>query len=101
MAVLTDSTATGQRAPALQAGLILIVDGHSYLYRAFHAIRQLNAPDGRPVNALYGFIRMLGKLRARFQPGHLAVVWDGGLCAERLAALPTYKATRAVTPPLL
>ena len=80
---------------------MLIVDGHSYLYRAFHAIRQLNAPDGRPVNALYGFIRMLAKLRARFQPGHLTVVWDGGLCAERLAALPSYKATRAATPPLL
>lgn len=81
--------------------LFLIVDGHSYVYRAFHAIRQLNAPDGRPTNAIYGFIKMLGKLRTRFEPTHLAVVWDGGLCSERLAVYPGYKASRAAMPSLL
>src|SRR5688572_28739875 len=48
----------------------LIVDGHSYAYRAFHAIRQLSAPDGRPTNAIYGFIKMLAKLRGRFEPNY-------------------------------
>ena len=64
---------------------LLIVDGHAYAYRAFHAIRDLRAPDGRPTNALYGFIKMLTKLRAVIEPTHLIVVWDGGLSAERMA----------------
>ncbi len=79
-------------------GRLLIVDGHAYAYRAFHAIRQLSAPDGRPTNAIFGFIKMLGKLRAALQPTHGIVVWDGGLNAERLAALPAYKAQRPPMP---
>lgn len=85
----------------MNQSLFLIVDGHSYVYRAFHAIRQLNAPDGRPTNAIYGFIKMLAKLRSRLQPTYLAVVWDGGLCPERMALFPSYKAKRAAMPPLL
>ena len=44
---------------------LLIVDGHAYAYRAFYAIRSLSSPTGRPTNAIYGFIKMLGKMRAR------------------------------------
>jgi DNA polymerase-1 len=77
---------------------LLIVDGHAYAYRAFHAIRDLRAPDGRPTNALYGFIKMLTKLRAVIEPTHLIVVWDGGLSAERMALLPEYKAQRPPMP---
>ena len=77
---------------------LLIVDGHAYAYRAFHAIRDLRAPDGRPTNALYGFIKMLAKLRAVIEPTHSMVVWDGGLSAERLAVLPEYKAQRPAMP---
>jgi len=77
---------------------LLIIDGHAYAYRAFHAIRRLTAPDGRPTNAIFGFIKMLGKLRASLQPTHLIVVWDGGLSAERMAALPEYKAQRPAMP---
>jgi DNA polymerase-1 len=74
------------------------VDGHAYAYRAFHAIRSLNAPDGSPTNAIYGFIKMLGKLRAAVQPTHAVVIWDGGLAPERMAALPGYKAQRPPMP---
>lgn len=77
---------------------LLIVDGHAYAYRAFHAIRSLRAPSGRPTNAVYGFIKMLDKLRATLEPTHLLVVWDGGLSADRMAALPGYKAQRPEMP---
>jgi len=77
---------------------LLIIDGHSYAYRAFHAIRELHSPSGQPTNAIYGFIKMLGKLRATVVPTHWIVVWDGGLSAERLAALPEYKAQRPEMP---
>lgn len=76
----------------------LIVDGHAYAYRAFHAIRSLNSPDGRPTNAIYGFIKMLARMREWAPASHVAVVWDGGLAAERIALLPAYKAQRPPMP---
>jgi DNA polymerase I len=77
---------------------LLIVDGHAYAYRAFHAIRRLRSPDGQPTNAIYGFIKMLAKMRAAMEPACLVVVWDGGLDAGRMAALPEYKAHRPGMP---
>jgi DNA polymerase-1 len=77
---------------------LLIVDGHCYAYRAFFGIASLTSPSGRPTNAIYGFIRMLGKARDRARPWRTVVVWDGGLAAERMALLPDYKAQRASMP---
>ena len=77
---------------------LLIVDGHAYAYRAFHAIRELRGPAGQPTNAIYGFVKMLDKMRGALEPAHLIVVWDGGLSAERMAALPEYKAQRPEMP---
>jgi DNA polymerase-1 len=77
---------------------ILIVDGHGYAYRAFYAIRGLSSPAGRPTNAIFGFIKMLARMRAAVKPTHGLVVWDGGLSAERRAALPEYKAQRPDMP---
>jgi len=77
---------------------LLLVDGHAYAYRAFHAIRSLNAPDGSPTNAVFGFVKMLQKMEATLKPTHRLVLWDGGLAGERLAALPGYKADRPPTP---
>jgi DNA polymerase I len=82
-------------------GRLLIVDGHAYAYRAFYAIRSLSSPSGSATNAIYGFIRMLAKIRARLQPTHVAVVWDGGLAAERMTLLPAYKAQRPEMPSAL
>ncbi len=76
----------------------MIIDGHAYAYRAFHAIRDLHSPTGQPTNAIYGFVKMLAKMRATVEPTHLIVVWDGGLSAERMAALPEYKAQRPEMP---
>ena len=77
---------------------LLIVDGHAYAYRAFHAIRGLKSPSGGPTNAIYGFVKMLEKMRAAIAPTHLMVVWDGGLSAGRTAVLPEYKAHRPEMP---
>ena len=77
---------------------MLIVDGHSYAYRAFHAIRSLNSPTGAPTNAIFGFIKMTQKMQAQLKPSHLAVVWDGGLAAERMAEHPEYKTHRPPIP---
>ncbi len=77
---------------------LLIVDGHAYAYRAFHAIRELSGPSGQPVNAIYGFVKMLQKMRLALAPSHLIVVWDGGLDAGRLAAHPEYKSHRPEMP---
>ena len=90
--------ASTEPTPDPAAGRLLLVDGHAYAYRAFHAIRQLNGPDGAPTNAIFGFVKMLAKLRLLLQPTHLAVVWDGGLAAERMALLPEYKAQRPPMP---
>lgn len=78
--------------------LFVVVDGHAYAHRAFHAIAQLNAPDGQPTNAVYGFIRMLDKIIEKLNPTHLLVVWDGGLDEERKASLPEYKKNRPPMP---
>jgi len=83
---------------APERGLLLIVDGHCYAYRAFFGISSLTSPSGQPTNAIYGFIRMLGRMQARLQPSHAVVVWDGGLAAERMSLLPEYKAQRAEMP---
>ncbi len=77
---------------------MLIVDGHAYAYRAFHAIRQLTSPTGAPTNAIYGFIKMLGKMLTQLQPSHGLVVWDGGLAAERMTEHPEYKTQRPPMP---
>jgi len=80
------------------ANRLLIVDGHAYAYRSFHAIRHLNSPSGAPTNAIYGFIKTLGKMRDQLAPTHVAVIWDGGLHAQRMEAHPDYKAQRPPMP---
>ena len=84
--------------PPAKNSKLLIVDGHAYAYRAFHAIRQLTSPSGAPTNAIYGFIKMLGKMQAQLTPSHAVVVWDGGLAAERMAEHPEYKQQRPPMP---
>jgi DNA polymerase-1 len=86
----------GPDSPARQR--LLLVDGHAFAYRAFFAIRSLSSPDGAATNAIYGFIRMLGRMQTRVRPSHIAVVWDGGLAPERMALLPEYKAQRPEMP---
>jgi DNA polymerase-1 len=92
------NTGTKALAPGKFVDRLLIIDGHAYAYRAFHAIRDLRSPGGQPTNAIYGFVKMLAKMRAAIGPSHLMVVWDGGLSAERTALWPEYKAQRPGMP---
>lgn len=85
--------------PAQALRRLLLVDGHAYAYRAFYAIRSLRGPDGAPTNAVFGFVKMMLKLRDTLCPEAVVVVWDAGLSAERTAALPGYKANRPPMPP--
>jgi len=91
-------TAPGAHAPRPS---LLLVDGHAYAYRSFHAIRNLSSPSGHPTNAIFGFVKALKTLESSLAPTHLAVVWDGGLAADRLALLPEYKAQRPPMPDAL
>lgn len=77
---------------------ILIVDGTAIAYRAFYAVRGLSTRDGRPTNALFGFIRMLRQLEAQWHPARIVVAFDGGSPADRLEKCPDYKAQRAPMP---
>jgi len=67
-------------------------------YRAFYAVRDLSTRDGTPTNALFGFVRMLRQLEARWHPDRLVVAFDGGSPARRLDKCPAYKAQRAPMP---
>jgi len=78
---------------------LLLVDAYSLIYRAFYAIRNLTGPRGEPVNAIYGFTKMLRKLRTDHNPTHWGVVFDLGAPRQRLAILPSYKEQRPPTPP--
>ncbi|MDD5284511.1 MAG: DNA polymerase I [Desulfuromonadaceae bacterium] len=77
---------------------LYLVDGSSYIYRAYFAIRHLSSPSGHPTNAIYGFIQMLLKLLKDYNPEHLAVVFDAGRTTFRTEMYPEYKANRAAMP---
>jgi len=77
---------------------LILVDGTAVLYRAFYAIKDLSTGDGRPTNAIFGFIRTLKQLQQLWEPTHWMVAFDGGLPEERLELMETYKAQRPAMP---
>lgn len=77
---------------------LYLVDGSSYIYRAYYAIRHLSSPSGFPTNAIYGFVQMLLKLLKDYNPQHVAVVFDAGRTTFRTEMYPEYKANRAAMP---
>lgn len=73
----------------------IIIDGNSLMHRAFHAVPPtMNAPDGRPTNAVFGFIQMLIKLIEDFHPKAIVCAFDAGIPDFRMEALGEYKAQR-------
>ena len=77
---------------------LLLVDGSSYLYRAFHGLPDLRSPQGEPTGAIYGVINMLRKLRSDYKPDYLACVMDAKGKTFRDDWYPEYKATRTPMP---
>jgi DNA polymerase-1 len=78
--------------------LLLLVDGSSYLYRAYHALPNLTGPDKFPTGAIHGFIAMLKKLRADHPAAHAACVFDAKGKTFRDDWYPDYKANRSPMP---
>ena len=77
---------------------LLLVDGSSYLYRAFHALPDLRSSDGRPTGAIYGVLNMLQKLIKSERPDYLSVIFDTPAKTFRHDIFPAYKANRQKTP---
>ena len=72
-----------------------VLDGNSLMHRAFHAVPPtMNAPDGRPTNAIFGFLNMFLKMSDAFNPDGVVVAFDKGKPRVRMEMLPQYKAQR-------
>ena len=72
-----------------------VIDGNSLMHRAFHAVPPtMNAPDGRPTNAIFGFLNMFLKMIDAFNPDGVVVAFDKGKPRVRMEMLPQYKAQR-------
>jgi len=77
---------------------LILVDGSSYLFRAFHALPPLESSKGQPTGAIYGVINMLKKLVDEYKPVHLAVVFDAKGKTFRSELYSEYKANRPPMP---
>jgi DNA polymerase-1 len=77
---------------------LILVDGSSYLYRAFHALPALINSKGFPTGAAYGMVSMLKRLLADYQPEYIAVIFDTKEKTFRDEIYPEYKATRKEMP---
>jgi DNA polymerase I len=90
-------TTLPDRAPTL-----LLVDGSSYLYRAYHAMPDLRGPQGEPTGAIHGMVAMMKRLREQIlgagSGGHAACVFDASGPTFRDAWYDQYKAQRAAMP---
>src|SRR4029077_13730630 len=74
--------------------VLYLIDGHAYLHRAYHALPPLTTSHGQPVNAIYGFVRMLLKIIKQEKPDHMIVCFDTPAPTFRHEAYAEYKATR-------
>ena len=77
---------------------LLLVDGSSYLYRAFHGLPDLRGPANVPTGAIHGMVAMMKRLRDQIKADHAVCVFDAKGPTFRDAWYPQYKATRAPMP---
>jgi DNA polymerase-1 len=80
---------------------IFLIDGQSYIYRAFYAVRELKTSTGFPTNAIFGFVNMLQRIRGEYSPSHMAVVFDAPGKNFRHGLYQQYKAHRLAMPEAL
>lgn len=76
----------------------VLIDGSSFMYRAFYAIKPMNSPDGIPVNAVFGFCRMFKKLMDTLTPDYALIAWDSRGGTRRETAYQPYKEKRLAFP---
>ena len=77
---------------------LLVVDGSSFLYRAYHGLPDLRSPTGAPTGALYGILNMLKRLRQMVPTVHAVCVFDAKGKTFRDDWYPEYKANRPSMP---
>lgn len=77
---------------------LYLIDGNSYFYRAYHAIRGLTNSKGFPTNAIYGFTNMILKIIREKKPDAIAIAFDSPVPTERHRIYEQYKAQRPETP---
>ncbi len=77
---------------------IVLIDGSSYIYRAYYALPPLISPSGEPTGAIYGFVRMISALIKDLNPDYIAVVFDLPKRTIKQEKIKSYKATRKETP---
>ena len=93
---MADSTSARERR------VIAVIDGNSLMHRAFHAVPPtMSAPDGRPTNAVFGFLNMFLKMVDEFAPDGVVCAFDKGRPKVRMEMLPQYKAQRPPMDPNL
>ncbi len=78
--------------------LVHLFDGHVYIFRAYHSLPPMEAFDGTPCNAAYGFANTLIRYAAEEDPSHVAVCFDAAMTSFRNDIEPEYKAQRGETP---
>ena len=77
---------------------LFVIDGYSYLYQAFHAIRNMTGPKGEPTNAIFGFINMMLRIMEKEAPDYIAITFDRKEPSFRHKTYEKYKATRKPMP---
>jgi DNA polymerase-1 len=77
---------------------LCLVDGSSYLYRAFHALPSLTSGDGQPTGAIFGVANMVRRMLEHYEPDYVAVVFDAPGKTFRHETYAEYKATRPPMP---
>ena len=93
-----DQTPQSAQASAAGGHPLILVDGSSYLFRAFHAMPSLTSPQGEPTGAVYGVVNMLRSLLREYQPRQLVMVFDAKGKSFRNDLYPQYKANRPPMP---
>jgi DNA polymerase-1 len=77
---------------------LYLIDGNSYIYRAFYAIRGLSSSDGTPTNAIFGFMNMIMKIIREKKPDYFGIIFDSPGPTHRHDAYEDYKAHRPGMP---
>lgn len=77
---------------------LFLIDGSSFLYRAYYGLKPLHTPDGIAVQAVFSFCRMIKNLIDTYGPQYVALVWDSKGKTSRQEMYPAYKATRQAPP---
>src|ERR671924_1703046 len=78
--------------------VLYLIDGSSYIFRAYHAVRGLRTSKGIPTNAVYGFTSMIFGFLKQYKPEYLAIVFDSKGKTFRSTIYPLYKANRGEAP---